>query len=277
MAIVTWHWLPPELRRLVLQFLSLPKLRLLKTVSRSMATDCRAVLRSKAWQIKGANYYAMEEELKTQLHSYRLPLMVSCFPKFFPDTAPCFAVIHRLRLNRLNSYGDALNADDVTTWDYRRDTSDISTIVSDMCIEVCGHGICGSITTLRQVLQEAMRERGVEEVYLSRQGKDWETKQVVEGLWKYEVTEYDGANAGNWSVGDRLCVPCPSGSGHLNAPKEVPTEMVLENLEFVTQVRNDREWCLDNECPCSMENGHDYCGSMHPLYMCRLGSKLFVR
>lgn len=269
-----WHWLPPELRRLVLQCLSLPQLRLVKAVSRAMASDCRAVLRSKAWQIKGANHYALQEELKTQLQSYRLPLMVSCFPKFFPDKAPCFAVIHRLRLNRINNYGDSLNADDITTWEYTRDNSDVSTIVSDMCIEVCGHGICGSMTTLRQVLQEAMRERGVEG-YWRRQGKDWTTKKVVEGLWKYEVTEHDGEEAGTWSLSPRLCVPSPSGK-RFNAPDEVPTDMVLESLEFVTEVRDDGG-CMHNECPYNMENEYDYCGSMDPLYMCRLGSKLFVR
>tara|TARA_B100001094_G_C18153153_1_gene784880 strand:- start:1091 stop:1906 length:816 start_codon:yes stop_codon:yes gene_type:complete len=270
-----WHWLPPELRRLVLQCLSLPQLRLLKTVSRSMATDCRTVLRSKAWQIRGANHYAMEEELKTQLHTYRLPLLVSCFPNCFPKTAPCLAVIHRLRLNRLNSYGDAVNADDVTTWGYTRDSSDLSTIVSDMCIEVRGHGICGSMTTLRQVLQEAVRMRGVEGASWSHQGTEWTTEKVAEGLWTYEVTEYDGEEEGNWSVGLKTSVSWPGGKVLVKYPEEVPTAMVLECLEFVTFTRE--RFGMDNECPCSMENWHDYCGNMDPLYMCRLGSKLFVR
>tara|TARA_B100000963_G_scaffold205514_1_gene178928 strand:+ start:855 stop:1667 length:813 start_codon:yes stop_codon:yes gene_type:complete len=269
-----WHWLPPELRRLVLQYLSLPQLRLLKTVSRSMATDCRAVLRSRAWQIRGANYYAMEEELKTQLHTYRLPLLVSCFAKFFPRNAPCLATIHRLRLNRINSYGDALNADDVATWDAKHnDNSDVSTIVSDMCIEVHGHGICGSMTTLRQVLQDVVRARGVKGAASNRMGQEWTTEALQEGLWKYEVTEL-GEDEGGWSVGPRLCVPSPSGK-HLNSPDEVPTVMVLQEMEIVTFTR--KGFFMDNECPSSMEEGRDYYGNMDPLYMCQMGAKLFVR
>lgn len=268
-----WHWLPPELRRLVLQCLTLPQLRLLKAVSRAMASDCRAVLRSKAWQIKGANNYALQEELKTQLHSYRLPLTVSCFPRSFPVDAPCLATVHHLRLARLDDRGEALDADDVATWGHKSSNNeDVDTIINEMCIEVHGHGICGSLTMLRQVLQEAMRARGVDirhPLYYNQ--KHWDAEKVTEGLWKYEVTE-DGEE-GCWSVKNRLCVPSSCGKRR-DAPEEVPTEMVLENLVLVTEVRPG--YWLVNEEPCTGENGFDG-GELNPLYLCRLGSKLFVR
>tara|TARA_Y100000768_G_scaffold377615_1_gene351051 strand:- start:6176 stop:6982 length:807 start_codon:yes stop_codon:yes gene_type:complete len=267
-----WHWLPPELRRLVLQCLSLPQLRLLKAVSRAMASDCRAVLRSKAWQIKGANHFALQEELKTQLQSYRLPLTVSCFPKSFPVDAPCLATVHHLRLVRLDLLGEPLNADDVATWALTSDNKDLCTIISEMCIEVHGHGICGSVTTLRQVLQEVMRARGVDiRDPVNHNKKNWNAKKVREGLWRYEVTE--GDEEGCWSVDPRMCVPSPSGKHH-RAPEEVPTEMVLENLVPVTEVRkgfwmlNEAPWTCESECTG---------GELDPLYMCQLGLKLFVR
>lgn len=263
-----WHWLPPELRRLVLQCLSLPQLRLLKAVSRAMANDCRAVLRSKAWQNKGVNNHALQEELKTQLQSYRLPLTVSCFPRSFSPDAPCIATVHRLRLTRLDDGGEPLDADDVATWGHKcNDNEDVYTIISEMCIEVHGHGICGSLTMLRQVLQEEMRARGVEwrhSVYYNK--TPWTAKRVTEGLWKYEVTEDD--EEGGWSLKERLC-----GKRRV-VLEEVPTDMLLENLVLVTEVRPG--FWFTNETPCTMENGFDG-GELDLLHLCRLGSKLFVR
>lgn len=268
-----WHWLPPELRRLVLQCLSLPQLRLVKAVSRAMASDCRAVLRSKAWQSKGANDHAMAEELKSQLHTYRLPLTVSFFRKIFPRDAPCLATVHSLRLNRVNDSGNCLNADDVATWAHVDDKEGIATIVSDMCIEVHGHGICGSITALRQVLQEAVRTRGVEGASWNRDEKKWTTQQVAEGLWAFEV-EADVYEEGGWSVISRLCMPSSCGR-YLNPPEEMPTVMVLEGMEIVTEVR--KGVVMESEMPMSMEEDFDFCDNANPLYLCRLGSKLFVR
>ena len=268
-----WHWLPPELRRLVLQCLTLPQLRLVKAVSRAMASDCRAVLRSKAWQIKGANNYALQEELKTQLQSYRLPLTVSCFPTSFPIDAPCIATVHRLRLARLDEWGEPLNADDVATWGHEcNDKKDVYTIINEMCIEVHGHGICGSLTMLRQVLQEAMRARGVDFRHpLCYNKKLWNAQKVTEGMWAYEVTE-DGEE-GYWSVRNRVCMPSSCGK-YFNAPDEVPIDMLLENLVLVTEMRPGC-W-FTNEAPFSSENGFDG-EQLDLLYLCRLGSKLFVR
>ncbi len=268
-----WHWLPPELRRLVLQCLTLPQLRLLKAVSRAMASDCRAVLRSKAWQIKGVNHHALQEELKTQLQSYRLPLTVSCFPSSFPVDAPCLATVHHLQLARLDDYGDPLDANDVATWGAKCNRNEnVSTIVNEMCIEVHGRGICGSLTMLRQVLQEEMRARGKDwEHSLYYNKTHWNAKKVTEGLWKYEVTE-DGEE-GYWEVNDRLCMPSPCGK-YFKAPEEVPTDMLLENLVLVTEMRPGYRFF--NDVPCTGESGFDG-DVLHPLHLCRLGSKLFVR
>lgn len=66
-----WLEFPAELRHAILQRLSLSQLRLLKTVSRAMANNCRAVLRSEVWQKIPINLIALEAELKTQLHAYK--------------------------------------------------------------------------------------------------------------------------------------------------------------------------------------------------------------
>ena len=76
---------------------------------------------------------------------------MSCFPTAFPYDAPCRATVHHLRLARLDINGEPLNADDVATWGQKCSyNKDVYTIVNEMCIEVHGHGICGSLTALRQ-------------------------------------------------------------------------------------------------------------------------------
>ena len=62
---LSWLEFPSELRHAILQRLSLPQLRLLKAVSRAMANNCRAVLRSEAWQEIPINLIALEAELKS--------------------------------------------------------------------------------------------------------------------------------------------------------------------------------------------------------------------
>ena len=59
-----WHALPAELQQAILLCLSLPQLQLVKAVSRAMASSCRAVLRSQAWQNMGANRCALEKAKK---------------------------------------------------------------------------------------------------------------------------------------------------------------------------------------------------------------------
>ena len=117
------------------------------------------------------------------------------------------------------------------------------------------------MTTLRQVLQEVVRARGVKGACWCRNGKEWTTEKVAEGLWIFEVME---EKEGLWSVG--AC---------RNSGDEVSIQTVLENMHVVTESR--RGFLMESEPPYSNEDGRCHCGNMDPLYMCRLGAKLFVR
>ena len=260
MAIVTWHWLPPELRRLVLQCLSLPQLRLLKAVSRAMASDCRAVLRSEAWQAIPLNQIALEAELKTQLHAYKLPLTVSVCSRLFPPDAPCIATVHRLKLARVN-HDEAVSDVGPEAWVKRYGPAtreDTFTCVTDMCIEVHGVGICGSETSLRIALQEELRKRG-----MYKPGPDNKIdgrEDYAQALWPYQIEPHEDG----WSMGHT--------GKHTD---DVELDELLGQMEIATEVRKGVWW--RHEKPHSDQNGFDYCGELDLLALCRLGSKLFVR
>ncbi len=254
-----WRELPPELCRAILHHLSLVQLRLLKTLSRATANHCRAVLRSEAWQSVPANFHALEQELKTQLQSWKLPLTVSCFPRHFPKEAPCLATIHRLKMVRLDPFGYL----DTTAraWEVR-DSGEYRhyrTIITDMCIEVHGYGICGSETTLRQVLQQAIRDRGV---CTGRYTHGWSTQVLRTQLWPFEVeADPDDPDGGVWQLAS-------AGGG------EVPLNDVLESLKFAVEVRKGIWAAVDP--PPSLQADFDDWGRANPLHLCQLGSKLFV-
>lgn len=165
--------LPPELWLIVLRHLSLMQLRLLKTVSHSMAKRCRRVLCSSEWRDWTANEYAMEQEVATQAaKNYTLPLQVSFFEEELQGTVGCFGTIHRLKLKLLSTSGDSRDPDSLvpSNWDW----SNLSTIgqggfnhrryriaVVDMLIEVNGRGLCGSEYALRRVLADVVDEADV--------------------------------------------------------------------------------------------------------------------
>lgn len=157
--------LPPELWPLVLGHLSLWQLRLVKTVSRSMANRCRKVLRSEEWRSWTANEYALECEVATQAtRSYALPLKVIFFEDdlFYGDDV-CVGTIHRLKL-KLVRRGDGVQPIDSLlgyNWALHRlhDEGDYDIEVVDMLIEVDGRGICGSEYALRRLLADAMQQR----------------------------------------------------------------------------------------------------------------------
>lgn len=247
-----WSWLPPELCRAILNHLSLAQLRLLKTLSRATASHCRAVLRSEAWQIVPDNKFALLEELKTRMQSYKLPLTVSCFWCHFPKNAPCLATIHHLKLVRLNASGVLVT--DKASWE----AWDHATIITDMCIEVHGYGICGSETTLRQALQQAIRDRGVPfEAALG------DTKNLATRLWPWVV----GADPSDDGDGDSHLVS-------ISGFDEVPLDDVLEELCIVTEVRKGH-WAMPDPPP-SLQGSHDGWGFVNPLHLCQLGSPLFI-
>ena len=249
-----WHWLPPELRRLVLQCLSLPQLRLLKAVSRAMASDCRAVLRSEAWQEIPLNLIALEAELKTQLHAYKLPLTVSVCSDYFPPEAPCIATVHRLKLARI-SHDEAASDVGPEAWvkKYGPETrEDTFTSITDMCIEVHGVGICGSETSLRIALQEELRRRGKDNKIDGRE-------DYAQALWPYKIKHHSDG----WSMGYT--------GKHTD---EVELDDLLSQMEVATEVRKGVWW--RNEKPHSDQEGFDYCGELGLLALCRLGSKLLL-
>ena len=250
--------LPAELRHAILLRLSLTQLRLLKAVSRGMASDCRAVLRSEAWQKIPLNIVMLETELKTQLHAYKLPLTVSVCGGLFPTDAPCIATVHRLQLTRI-SHDEAASDVSPAAWvkKYGRPTrEDTFTSITDMCIEVHGVGICGSETSLRIALQEELRRRGK---YKPGDGKIDGRDDYAGALWPYDVVlDEDG-----WAL------------AHGNSyGEQVTLDELLGRMEIATEVRKGVWW--RHEQPHSGENGFDYCGELDLLALCRLGSKILL-
>jgi len=165
-SVLDWDAeLPPELWPLVLVHLSLWQLRLVKTVSRSMANRCRKVLRSKEWQYWTANEHALECEVATQAtRSYALPLKVVFFEDdlFYGDDV-CVGTIHRLKLKLVRRTDNAKAVDSLvgTNWAlyHLHDEGDFDIEVVDMLIEVDGRGICGCEYALRRLLADAMQQR----------------------------------------------------------------------------------------------------------------------
>ena len=249
-----WSWLPPELCRAILHHLSLVQLRLLKTLSRATANHCRSVLRSEIWQLVPGNNFALEEELKTQLFSYKLPLTVTCFWRHFPKHAPCLATIHRLKLIRLDHNGDHLTT---PPWTVNND-DDVQTVITDMCIEVHGYGICGSETALRQVLQQAIGNRGVPG---ASPPDGWSTEKLKTQLWPYKVEADPFPYNGVWQV---------SSTGG----EEVPLDDVLQEICIAVEVRKGH-WEVSDPPP-SLQGPYDGWGYANLLHLCQLGSKLFL-
>jgi hypothetical protein len=150
---------------LVLGHLSLMQLRLVKTVSRSMANRCRKVLRSKEWQGWSANEHAMACEVATQAtRSYALPLKVMFFEDdLFHDDDICFGTIHRLKLKLVRRTDSVRSLDSLlgANWALYHliESGDFDVEVADMLIEVDGRGLCGSEYALRRVLADALEQR----------------------------------------------------------------------------------------------------------------------
>lgn len=165
-ARIPWDGeLPADLWRVVLRHLSLWQLRLLKTVSHSMANRCRRVLRSKEWQAWAINDVALQAEVATQAtRSYALPMAV----RFLEDClteAPLLGTIHRLKLTlvrrKKNDFTpvDSLVASNWSLFNLDRNAHGYDLHVVDMLIEVHGYGLCGSEYALRRVLADVVLEK----------------------------------------------------------------------------------------------------------------------
>ena len=247
---MSWRDLPPELLAKVLTHFSLPRLRLLKTLSHATASVCRRVLLSEEWS-KGTNYYQMEEEIKTQYHSYKLPLVVSIFFDDFEYDDWLLATIYKLKLKKINSEGNFLDASDASHWTDDNMCNDINdTIVSDMCIEVHGQGIAGSVWTLRRMIQEHMREHGCNDFV-----RNTKVNQICTAVEGNKVVEYFSAS-----------------SSYTNS-KLITVKEMLVNMSPVTKITTG-EWKL-HEAPYSGECGSDHC-LMNVFSMCSAGLDLFV-
>ncbi len=261
-----WDALPTELCRAILFHLSLPQLRLVKTLSRAMATSCRTVLRSEAWQEVAVNQIALEAELKTQLRAYRLPLTVSVFSEHFPDDAPCIATVHRLKLARFDHHEKACSVapsawvDTIRNFEHDAALDEEHTVITDMCIEVHRVGICGSETTLRQALQEAMRTWGLP----TTETLGGSPINLADALWPYQFEYRDDG----WSLSQMWDASAKK------TVHEVPLDHLLTRMEIATEVRKGKWW--KQEGPHCSQNGFDYCGELDLLALCRLGSTILL-
>jgi hypothetical protein len=161
--------LPPELWIIVLRHMTLMQLRLLKTVSHSMANRCRRVLCSSEWRAWAANDYAIEMEVATQAATnYTLPLQVSFFEEELHGTAGCYGTVHRLKL-KLVTDSEVADPDPLlpSNWAWsklcvaRLNTPNhvaYRIALVDMLIEVNGRGLCGSEYALRRVLADVCND-----------------------------------------------------------------------------------------------------------------------
>ena len=256
-----WSSLPPELLAHVLAHLTLPRLRLLKAVSRATAQTCRSVLRSPEW-CKGTNRFEVEEELKTQSHSYKLPMTVSLFHDDFEDGHKCIATVHRLKLLRMNDNGGYQNTrGGAREWEHvgRHNNDPTTTIVGEMCIEIHGEGVVGSEYALRNMLQEVMRQRCCGDACARRTAAELNTSRIV---WSC-----------SWS-GRESCDKKIRPASDATRP-EMSLHDLLEEICPATQIAQG-VWAV-HQMPCSMQGDGEYehC-VMNVIEMCRMGLDLFV-
>ena len=236
--------LPRELQLAVLHRLSLAQLRLLKFVSRTMANRCRAVLRSESWQDVDENRMDLEMELNTQRHSYRFPFCVSFFPQHFPEDKPCIATVHYLKLARCSEESleylpkghkhyhfteDSDCAEDVQLRDWE--------VITDMCIELHGHGVVGSDDTLRKLLQTILRERGCDDV-----ARDPTRQHDANTVWTFRLKQSE--------VGDFHYEP--------TGRKKMPLRDLLHHAKMVTEVAKNK-WMVHEHTWAGIHEYLDYC------------------
>jgi hypothetical protein len=243
-----WQSLPPELLGHVLLHLSLPQLRLVKAVSRATANTCRRVVRSYEWTDDTRfNCFYMNEEMKTQFSSYKLPMTVSLFDEHFDDWHKCIATVHKLKLGRMKAFGELLNAHDREVWSPRSLNDDSTdTIILEMCIEIHGRGIAGSERALRRMLQQALREHGNDD-------DAHDTSDEVNTI--LEVRDQNG---------DACIVARPEGD-------KMSLTTLLQNICPATQLRKGK-WTVHRAPFSQVWNSCD----MNVLHMCAMGLNLFL-
>ena len=267
----TLFLLPRELLLVILRHFSLARLRLLKAVCREMANACRATLRDEDWQCTPINHVAITAELQTHRLSIKFPFTVSFFGEYFSRDEQCIGTVHELKLSCVNQNGYLLNyaAAPGVAWPWdptdterheaeEQQLEDLGkmhqVIVTDMCIEVHGGGVCGSVDSLRRTLQEVVRARGLEkrEVRIVRDS-DWAPR-----LWNSDAS----AHMTGKQLATALCVTEPrhhhdGGWGlesTLDSNKfpnaELSLQLLLRNAELVTNVGKNRWWVHEKADEC---------------------------
>lgn len=224
-----WKELPDEVWRRILQSLSLPQLRLVKTVSNDMANHCRCVLRGEDWQKWGANGYALECEVATQAtRSYSFPMDV-CFYEEQLMGPYLTATIHRLKLKVETASGQFPDPNIPSTW--TRDVLEKCVVhVVDMLIDVHGRGICGSEYALRSVIAEEMKKRAF--CRTGYESREWFASSVCNTIiHQYEARDDDGNDEGWYEVDDSCC-------------GEVDLWKLLQETVLVTNTGGGPGWTL---------------------------------
>ena len=172
--IIMWRELPPELRVNILTRLSLPTLRALKRLGRAMANDCRRTIRSEEWQgFHHLNSLLLEAEVSSCVNDLKLPLKVSVLDDRFrgrhrdmyvrSGDEHLLATIHRMSILCIDENGDRMvltPGSSCEAWSDMKEDN-FRFYLTDLCVEVHGHGIVSSELGLRMLLDRIIQERGV--------------------------------------------------------------------------------------------------------------------
>ena len=243
------HNLPPELLASVLILFSLPELKLLKAVSHATANACRRMLRSAEWS-GGLNEFDMAEEISTQ-HNYKLPMVVSIYDECFARGCQLIATVYKLKIRTVKENQDYIDSADRTQWNCDQiDVNSNDIVVVEMCIEVHGKGIVGSVWTLRRMIQEHMRKHAWED---SVRG------EKADKMLPYTLKD----NMNNVFVYD--CT--------IHIDNQTPLSDLLYNINPATEIRKG-VWEA-HRTPCPDNYGYKH-RNMNVIEMCQMGLDLFV-
>jgi hypothetical protein len=243
------HDLPPELLARVLMHFSLPELKLLKAVSRATANACRRMLRSTEWS-QNVNEFDMAEEVSTQCN-YKLPMVVSIYEGYFEHGFQLLATVYKLKIKTIKESQDYIDSADRTQWDCDHvDANSNDIVIVEMCIEIHGKGIFGSVWTLRRMIQEHMRKHASQAIWRGETADQMLTynwKADKDGDFYYDLT--------------------------MDVDKQTRVSDILYNICPVTEISKG-VWEV-NKTPCPDHYGykHDY---MNVIEMCQMGLDLFV-
>ena len=251
-----WGHLPMEVRQKILAYLKLHSLRYLKTVNKSMANDCRCVIRSEDWQDMEWNNWQLEEDVNGSMRQISFPFTVCILkdwfkpPSYFSDNIVrksantlLFATIHSIDVLCTISTTSGIEKISVKKA-MKLNPNDVEQIqIVDLCIEVHGYGIVSSEPCLRLLLQEIVCERGYRRHPMEKRFAV--ARPLLSGLIFENVMEEDTVNGGQFvrrSMDDR------SRNNAMTALE------LLDSMEVVTDIGNDK-WVINDHHACIDESG----------------------